>query len=582
MLRTPHVATLAVTAVLLAAACQSAAPPPAAPPTDARAAMDRDLLDVTVAGLHRLYDAKTYTVTQVVQWHLDRIDRYNGVYGAIETVFRDGALARAAALDRDAANGGTADARGALWGVPVVIKANTSIAGEITTAGWEGFRVPGHELVAPRDATIVAKFKAAGAVIVGHTNMPDLANSDTNRSTSFGRTGNAYDVRFSPGGSSGGTVTAVTANFAVLGNGTDTGNSIRMPAATSGLVGVYPTRGLVSIAGIAPLDWLLDNTGPIARTAEDAAIALSVMTGEDPLDARTAGSAATAPTTPPATWLAAGSLKGRRFAVPAFILAGDGIPFHGIPVDVAPATAERLRTAANMPLAPATREMFMTAVETLRAAGAEVIVDPGILSTAFARTASRVSTYAYMKDGTNQFLAAFGPAAYHSADEFARVVGRPLFTSSIGTEDGFRLMGGVRLDQRVLAEDPDAERRYHASRRATLAAYLEPLDRLRLDGYVYPAIQMPPPDESMPQDGRLSEGPHSATSWVNMIGVPAVVVPAGFYASGLPFGLEFSMRPWQDADLLGVARAWEAVMPKRVPPVLVERGLLPTTPARHR
>lgn len=582
MLRTPHVATLAVTAVLLAAACQSAAPPPAASSADARAAMDRDLLEVTVAGLHRLYDAKTYTVTQVVQWHLDRIDRYNGVYGAIETVFREGALARAAALDADAANGGTAGARGALWGVPVVIKANTSIAGEITTAGWEGFRVPGHELVAPRDATIVAKFKAAGAVIVGHTNMPDLANSDTNRSTSFGRTGNAYDVRFSPGGSSGGTVTAVTANFAVLGNGTDTGNSIRMPAATSGLVGVYPTRGLVSIAGIAPLDWLLDNTGPIARTTADAAIALSVMAGEDPLDARTAGSAAAGPKAPASQWLATGSLKGKRFGVPAFILAGDGIPFHGIPVDVAPATAERLRTAANMPLAPATREMFLKAVETLRAAGAEIVMDPTILPVDFARTASRVSTYAYMKDGTNQFLAAFGPAAYHSADEFARVVGRPLFTSSIGTEDGFRLMGGVRLDQRALAEDPDAERRYHTPRRATLAAYLEPLDRLGLDGYVYPAIQMPPPDESMPQDGRLSEGPHSATSWVNMIGVPAVVVPAGFYASGLPFGLEFSMRPWQDADLLGVARAWEAVMPERVPPVLVERGLLPITPARRR
>ena len=119
--------------------------------------------------------------------------------------------------------------------------------------------------------------------------MPDLANSDTNRSSSFGRTGNAYDVRFSPGGSSGGTVTAVAANMAVLGNGTDTGNSIRMPAATSALVGVYPTRGLVSIAGIAPLDWLLDNTGPIARTATDAAIALAVMAGEDPLDPRTVG-----------------------------------------------------------------------------------------------------------------------------------------------------------------------------------------------------------------------------------------------------------------------------------------------------
>ena len=90
-----------------------------------------------------------------------------------------------------------------------------------------------------------------------------------------------------------------------------------------------------------------------------------------------------------------------------------------------------------------------------------------------------------------------------------------------------------------------------------LAAYLEPLDRLKLDGYVYPAIQMPPPDETMPQDGRVSEGPHSATSWVNMIGVPAVVVPAGFYASGLPFGLEFSARPWTDGDLLAIAYAWE-------------------------
>ena len=114
--------------------------------------------------------------------------------------------------------------------------------------------------------------------------MPDFAASDTNRSSAFGRTGNAYDVRFSPGGSSGGTVTSVTANLAMLGTGTDTGNSIRMPSATSAVVGLFPTRGLVSIAGIAPLDWLLDNTGPIARTVTDAAIALNVMAGADPLD----------------------------------------------------------------------------------------------------------------------------------------------------------------------------------------------------------------------------------------------------------------------------------------------------------
>lgn len=548
------------------------APEPAAP----ESTIDHDLLDVTVAGLHRLYDDKKYTVTQVVQWHLGRIDRYNGVYGAIETVFRKEAIAEAARQDAN-----PAASRPPLWGVPIVIKANTSITGQVTSAGWEGFTRAGHELIAPQDATIVTKLKSAGAIIVGHTNMPDLANSDTNRSSSFGRTANAYDVRYSPGGSSGGTVTAVAANFAVLGNGTDTGNSIRMPAATSALVGVFPTRGLVSIAGIAPLDWLLDNTGPIARTTSDAAIALSVMAGEDPLDPRTMGLPGIAQRPPYAPQLKADALKGKRFGVPAFVLAGDGIPFHGIPSSVPEPAFEKLRTAANMPLRPETREMFMKSVEALRAAGAEVIVDDAILPLTFAKMSARVSTYAYMQDGTNRFLAAFGPAEYHSAADYLKAVGSPLFTSSIGTEDFFRNLGGVRIDQRPFDKDPDAERMYHAPRRAMLAAYLETMDRLKLDGYVYPAIQMPPPDESMPQDGRVSEGPHSASSWINMIGVPALVVPAGFYASGLPFGLEFSARPWTDGDLLSIAHAWEQATHLRKPPTLVDKGLLKVTPARE-
>jgi Asp-tRNA(Asn)/Glu-tRNA(Gln) amidotransferase A subunit family amidase len=512
-----------------------------------------------------------------VQWHLDRIDRYNGVYGAIETVLRREALADAAREDAEA----DGRARGPLWGVPIVIKANTSVKGQVTTAGWEGFRRAGHELVAPRDATVVAKFKAAGAIIVGLANMPDLANSDTNRSSSFGRTGNAYDVRFSPGGSSGGIVTAIAANMAVLGNGTDTGNSIRMPAATSALVGVFPTRGLVSIAGIAPLDWLLDNTGPIARTAADAAIALGVMAGEDPLDSRTNAWPTAAERPPYDPSLKADAIKGKRFGVPAFILDGDGVPFHGVPFNVPDAEFDKLRAEANTLLEPETREMFMKAVEALRAAGAEVIMNADILPAAFAKTASRVATYAYMQDGTNRFLATFGPAQYHSAAEYLKAVGSPLYSSSIGTEDSFRNLGGVRIDQRSLDSDPDAERTYYAPKRAMLRAYLEPLDRLKLDGYVYPAIQMPPPDETMPQDGRLSGGPHSATSWVNMIGVPAIVVPAGFYASGLPFGLEFSARPWTDGDLLSVAYAWEQATRLRKPPTLVDRGLLAVTPARE-
>jgi Asp-tRNA(Asn)/Glu-tRNA(Gln) amidotransferase A subunit family amidase len=544
----------------------------AKPPTRSAVEMDQDLMEVTIPQLQRYYAHHKYTVTQVVDWYLDRIARYNGVYRAIEQVFDTDARDAAAREDAEA---GAAAMHGPLWGVPVVIKANTSIEGKVTTDGWEGYVAPGHELLAPRDATIVARLRAAGAIILGHTNMPDFANADTNRSSSFGRTGNAFDVRFSPGGSSGGTVTAITANLALLGNGTDTGNSIRMPAATSALIGVFPTRGLVSIAGIAPLDWLLDNTGPIARTVSDAAIALGVMAGEDPLDPTTKGSADKAQRGPYLQYLKADALKGKRFGVPAFVLRGIGIPFHGTPAAASELAAAKQAAEQAVALDPRTRAAFMKAIEELRALGATVVVDDSVLPESFARTAARVSTYAYVREGTDLFLKEFGPAQYRSAADYERVMGAPLGAPVIGTEPSNAQFGDVKINQRILETDPDAESNYFGPRRRTLEAYLETMDRLHLDGYVYPAIQMPPVDETMAQDGRLSEGPHSATSWVNMLGIPAVVVVGGFYDSGLPFGMEFSGRPFRDGDLLGCAYAWEQATHHRHAPVLVEKGLLP-------
>ena len=546
-------------------------------PAGQRAAnIDSDLLEVTIPRLHELYEARTYTVTEVVQWHLARIHKYDGIYRAVEHVMDADALALAARQDAELTSGNAQ--RGPLWGVPIVIKANTSIAGKVTTDGWSGFTMPGHELVAPRDATVVAKLKAAGAIIVGHTNMPDFANSDTNRSSSFGRTGNAYDVRFSPGGSSGGTVTAVNANMAVLGTGTDTGNSIRMPAATSGLIGVYPTRGLVSTAGIAPLDWLLDNTGPIARTVTDAAIALSVMAGPDPLDARTEGSAASAQPGPYTQYLKTDALQGKRFGVPSFILQGSGIPFHGLHAAIPERVAAKQRQGAATPLTPQTRAAFTKALDALRAMGATVVIDDTILPEGFAQIASRVFTYPYVRQGTELFLKEFGPAEYRTPGDYLKAVGAPLSPIVIGDDTNIARIGDIPVPHRRLDTDPDVEANYYGPRRRTLEAYLEALDRLRLDGYVYPAIQMPPPDETMPQDGGISGGPHSATSWVNMIGVPAVVVVGGQYPGGLPFGLEFSARPWKDGDLLGYAYAWEQATHYRRPPVLVEHGMLPNAP----
>ena len=304
--------------------------------------------------------------------------------------------------------------------MPIVIKANTCIAGQVTTDGWSGYTIPGHEFLATRDATIVAKLRAAGAIILGHTNMPDFAASDTNRSSSFGRTGNAYDVRFSPGGSSGGTVTAVAANLAMLGSGTDTGNSIRMPAATSALIGVYPTRGLVSISGIAPLDWLLDNTGPIARNVTDAAIALSVMAGPDPLDPRTSDSATAAQPGPYTQYLKPDALKGKRFGVPAFILNGTGIPFGGVPAGIPDAVAAKEAERAAMPLTAETRAAFMKAIDQLRALGATVVIDDTVLPDSFTRTASRVASYPYVRQGTEQYLRDFGPAQVPDAGRIRR------------------------------------------------------------------------------------------------------------------------------------------------------------------
>lgn len=564
----------ALSFVLALALRTNAEMPKSFPPSHSQARLDRDLMEIDIPRLETLYRDHQYTVTQVVRWYIDRIDRYNGVYGAIEYLNEKDALATAAREDAEAAAGGNTFARSPMWGVPIVTKENTSVRGLVTSDGWKGYVIPGHELIAPRDATIVAKLRAAGAIIIGQTNMPDFAASDTNRSTAYGRTGNAYDVRFSPGGSSGGTVTAVTANLALLGNGTDTGNSIRMPAATSAVVGVFPTRGLVSIAGIAPLDWLLDNTGPIARDVTDAAIALTVMAGEDPMDPPTAGSTGKAQPGPYTKYLNRDALKGKRFGVPAFILQGAGIPFQGVTSAETPTEAEAARRAARLALRPETRAAFTRAIDALRSAGAIVVFDDSILPENFAKVVSRVGTRPYIREGTEKFLAAFGPPEYHTPEEYEKAVGSPLPATIIGaahpdSEDPGRWVKQVRFEN-----NPQAEADVLVPRKQALQLYDETLDRFHLDGYVYPAIQMPPPDETMPQDGGLSTGPHSDTSWVNMIGVPAVVVPAGFYPIGLPFGLEISTRRWHDGDLLGWAYAFEQATHLRRPPVLVEKGLL--------
>jgi amidase len=524
-----------------------------AQPAPDKAAIDRDLMEISIPQLEQLYANHRYTVTQVTKWYLDRVACYDGTYRALLKVDADAALRRAAEEDAEPKT----TPHGALWGVPIVIKANTSVNGWITSAGWKGYLIPGKELVAPRDAMVVARLRAAGAILLGQTNMPDFAASDTNVSTAGGRTGDAYDVRFSPGGSSGGTATAVAANLAVFGTGTDTANSIRQPAANNSLVGVLPTRGLTSIAGIHPLDWLRDNTGPLARDVTSAAIALDVMQAEDPLDAWTRDSMQKTQSGPYTKYLKKDALKGKRFGVPWFILegspsvygAGPGAPPRGGAV------------------APETRAAFMKAVDQLRAAGATIIIDKEILPESFFAAARKMNTRPYRKEGVDGFLRDFGPSQYHSVAEYEAATGETFPAFMVGGVRPGKDTGGA-LEQRSIETDPDRDANFYGPQKEALDIYEATRKRWRLDGFVYPALQIPTYDETLP--GASTAGPYSETGWVNRIGVPAVSVPGGFYGNGLPFGLEISGVRWKDGDLLGYAYAYEQATHNRKLPNLVE------------
>lgn len=506
--------------------------------------MDWDLMEISVPRLEKLYAKHRYTVTEVTQWYLDRIARYDGTYRAVLYLDKQGSLRRASEEDAEPKKA----KHGALWGVPILVKANTSVKGWVTSAGWIGFLRPGEELVAPRDAMVVRRLREAGAVLLGQTNMPDFAASDTNVSSAGGRTGDAYDVRYSPGGSSGGTAAAVAANFAVLGTGTDTANSIRQPAANNSLVGMLPTRGLTSIAGIEPLDWLRDNTGPLARDVTSAAIALDVMQAEDPLDPRTKGSAEKAEPGPYTRYLKKGALKGKRFGVPWFVLAGSPDVY----------ATDRHAPPNGGAVSAETRAAFMKAVEQMCAAGATVIIDKEILPESFFASVQKVNPQPYRKEGIDRFLQYFGPPQYHSAAEYEKATGNrfPAF-----------MLGGT-TPQKLIETDPESEANFWGPQRAALVEYEATRKRWRLDGFVYPALQVPTYDETLP--GASKRGPHSETAWVNRIGVPAVSVPGGFYADGLPFGLEISGVKWKDGDLLGYAYAYEQATHNRRLPKLVE------------
>ena len=233
----------------------------------------------SIAELQTLMNKGEISSKSLVSYFLRRIAVYDGILNSLITVNQD-AIAQAEFLDAEREHGVV---RSPLHGIPIVLKDNCDTYDMPTTSGalaLKGF-------IPKNDAETTRRLRKAGAVILGKTNLTELANNGMTVSSVKGQTLNPYDLTRTPGGSSGGTGAAVAAGLAVVGTGTDTMNSIRSPASACSLVGIRPTRGLVSRHGVSPCSDLQDMCGPIARCTADAAIMLSVMQGYDPEDRST-------------------------------------------------------------------------------------------------------------------------------------------------------------------------------------------------------------------------------------------------------------------------------------------------------
>jgi aspartyl-tRNA(Asn)/glutamyl-tRNA(Gln) amidotransferase subunit A len=235
-------------------------------------AASEDLAWISAADAARLLRRKEVSPVELTQLCLRRIDRLNSRLNAFVTVTADTALQQAKAME---AEGHAGQWRGPLHGVPIGLKDLYDTAGTRTTAGsrqWSD-RVP------DTDAEVVRRLKNAGAIVVGKLNMDEFAYNYTGETSSFGASRNPWDTTRSPGGSSGGSAVAVASGLCYAALGSDTGGSIRLPAALCGVTGFKPTYGSVSTSGVAPLAWSLDHVGPLCRTAVDAAAVHEALSG---------------------------------------------------------------------------------------------------------------------------------------------------------------------------------------------------------------------------------------------------------------------------------------------------------------
>lgn len=231
------------------------------------------LTSMSLAEVSELVRAKEASPVELTQACLARIEQLDPRLNAFITVTADSALAEARAAEAEITHG---DWKGPLHGIPIALKDIVETAGVRTTAASALLK----EHVPRKDAEVARRLRAAGGICVGKTNMHEFAYGGSSVISHFGPVRNPWDVERSPGGSSGGSAAAVAAEMCFAAIGTDTGGSIRQPAAYCGIVGLKPTYGRVSVEGVLPLSWSFDHVGPMTRTVRDAALVLAAIAGE--------------------------------------------------------------------------------------------------------------------------------------------------------------------------------------------------------------------------------------------------------------------------------------------------------------
>ncbi len=485
---------------------------------------DFQVEETTIAKIHDAFRSGELTARRLVEAYLKRIDLYDQPMNLNAlVVINEDALTRAEELDNEFRKTG---ALRPLHGIPVIVKDNYDTRDMQTTGG--SLALQGS--IPPDDAYQVRKLRAAGAIILAKSNMAEWAFSPFQTVSSIaGITRNPYNLDRVPAGSSGGTAASVSANFGVIGLGTDTGNSIRGPSSHTGLVGIRSTMGLTSRDGIVPLELKNDIGGPMGRTVEDVARVLEIIAGYDPADPITAMSIKKIP---------------ENFTQ---FLDHDGL--DGAKIGV-------LRIVADAPTAdPEIQALFTHALEDMKSKGADII-DPLIIPNV-EELWDDIWCDSFQYD-LDTYLASLGESTPYKTIEAIYHLG--LYSPYIEE----RLQR--RLEKvRDISGPPPCLSVYDAPDNQQLRnAVLKAMDEHGLDAIVYPTWSNPPRrigDLESP-DGNNSDyfPPHT--------GQPAITVPMGYTGEGLPAGLQIVGRLFGEPDIIKIAYAYEQATRHRRPPAL--------------